>query len=99
MNPTAAAADHAKRRATDAMRATANAVEAAEAERLAAIQVGVTVADRRSGEVIGQVDARHNTFAIVSWPAPDLEHARTDSRGRRGQVFNLDMLVAVTKEV
>jgi hypothetical protein len=82
MTPTDLAAADAKRRAADAMRIAAATAEAAESARLVAIQPGVTVADRRSGEVIGEVDARYTTFAIVSWPAPDYPWARTDHRGR-----------------
>lgn len=69
----------------------------------ASIRVGSTVAYRDDtgngpGRVIGQVDSLGggpDGWAIVSWPAQDQPHARTDGRGRRGQAFSLRALMLV----
>jgi hypothetical protein len=63
------------------------------------IREGATVADRSDGRIIGTVDSLGSggghRWALVSWPAVDQPWARTDARGRRGQVFSLDVLVVV----
>jgi hypothetical protein len=68
-------------------------------ETIDRITEGATVAYRGTGEIIGQVDelaeGDGSRWALVSWPAEDMPHARTDERGRRGQVFNLATLMVV----